>query len=131
MSATLREALLERMRSVLTPIYDGVAEIPTTPTTARYAVLHDDPGALSSDDVANTPRLVRHYPQVTAVGTTSQQVGDVARRIYTALVGWAPQVDGWLYGPVEQVSSGRSVRDDDVKPPVYTVPLVFDVRGSR
>ena len=76
MSATLREALLERMRSVLTPIYDGVAEIPTTPTTARYAVLHDDPGALSSDDVANTPRLVRHYPQVTAVGTTSQQVGD-------------------------------------------------------
>jgi len=130
-SATLREAMLDRLRSALTPVYDGEGEAPSTPTAVRYAVLHIDPGTLSADDVANTPRLIRHYPTVTAVGTTPQQVDWVARRVRDALTGWAPTVDGWAYGPVEHDSTGRAQRDDDVSPPLYDCPLNFNVRGSR
>lgn len=137
MSATLHQDLLARLRATLTPIYDGEAEAPSTLTEAevargaRYAVLHMDVGTISSDDVANTQRLLRAFPVVTCVGTTPQQALWVASRVRDALAGWTPTVDGWAFGPLGQTTAGRAERDDDVRPPVYSIPVTFVAYGSR
>lgn len=69
--------------------------------------------------------------QVTCVGTGPEQAMDVADKSRTALLTQTPTVPGRVVQPLWQEPTGEPLlRDDDVTPPLYYLPLIFRMRSE-
>jgi hypothetical protein len=67
--------------------------------------------------------------QVTCVGTGPEQAMDVADRSRAVLLTQTPAVAGRVVQPLWQEPTGEPLlRDDDVTPPLYYLPLIFQMR---
>jgi hypothetical protein len=93
-----------------------------------YAVIYPDPG-MPEGTLGDRHRDLLLEFQVTCVGTGQAQAQDVADRVRAVLLTWTPAVAGRTVQPLWQVVSGERVRrDDDVNPPLYYLPLIFQMR---
>jgi hypothetical protein len=93
-----------------------------------YAVVYPDPG-MPEGTLGDRHRDLLLEFQVTCVGTGPQQAQDVADRVRTVLLTLTPSVTGRMVQPLWQVVSGERVRrDDDVNPPLWYLPLIFQMR---
>ena len=99
----------------------------------RYAVVWVPPGALSSEDVANSSDLLHVSFTVVGVGRGGTESSRVAAAVRDALVGRKPSVAGWVFGPVVMVGDPFGpVRDDDLPGVVvYETRASYEVRASR
>lgn len=67
--------------------------------------------------------------QASCVGAGPEQALDVAGKVPAVLLTQLPAVAGRTVQPLWQVPSGEALRrDDDVNPPLYFLPLVFQMR---
>jgi hypothetical protein len=69
--------------------------------------------------------------QTTCVGTGPEQAMDVADKVRTTLLTMQPAVAGRTVQPLWQEPTGEPLlRDDDVTPPLYYLPLIFRMRSE-
>jgi hypothetical protein len=67
--------------------------------------------------------------QVTVVGTGTEQVLDVAGRVRSVLLTLLPAVAGRTVQPLWEIPNGEPIRrDDDLLPPLWYLPLTFQMR---
>lgn len=112
---SVRAEVLERLRSVVEPAYDG--EVPVDdqgkPLSQRYAVLYAAPADRDRDGFNSSSDLFVYRWQVTSVGLDARQAEWVAERCRDSLVD-APIVVNGQSSPVEHTSSVPIRRDDDI-----------------
>lgn len=96
--------------------------------TAPYAVIYPDPGTPEGSIGDRYEDLLVEF-QVTCVGTGPQQAMDVVGRVRAILLGQLPTITGRFVQPLWQEPTGERLRrDDDVSPPLYYLPLIFQMR---
>jgi hypothetical protein len=67
--------------------------------------------------------------QASIVGTGPEQVLDVAGKVPVVLLTQLPTITGRTVQPLWKEPSGEALRrDDDVNPPLFFLPLVFQMR---
>ncbi|MFB7500025.1 hypothetical protein ACFC09_36000 [Streptomyces sp. NPDC056161] len=105
------------------------------PTTAgwsppdKYAVLYPDPGTAVRESLADDRDGLAALMQVTCVGATVERALWVAGRVRTALA--VPLVvDGRACWRPEDLGGPPVQRDDDVTPPVWFVPVQYQLRST-
>ncbi|MFL4904819.1 hypothetical protein ACJ6WF_16930 [Streptomyces sp. MMS24-I2-30] len=105
------------------------------PTTAgwsppdKYAVLYPDPGTAVRESLADDRDGLASLMQVTCVGATVERALWVAGRVRAALA--VPLVvDGRACWRPEDLGGPPVQRDDDVTPPVWFVPVQYQLRST-
>lgn len=93
-----------------------------------YWALYPDPGTPEGTLGDRHRDLLMEF-QVTVVGSGAEQVLDVAGRVRTVLLTQLPTVAGRVVQPLWETPTGERVRrDNDVNPPVWYLPLIFQMR---
>lgn len=115
------------------PVTDGEAP----GGESRYAVVWAGAGTRRRVGDVNLGSLgvpfrdVEVTGQVTCVGTTAEQARMVADLITAAVLGVTLTVTGWVCQPVVLDSDPPPLRrDDDVSPPLFMLPLLFEFRAN-
>lgn len=91
-------------------------------------VLYPDPG-MPEGSLGDRYRDLLMEIQATCVGTGVDQVLDLAGRVRTVLLTLLPTIAGRTVQPLWEVVTGERVRpDNDVNPPLWYLPLVFQMR---
>jgi hypothetical protein len=110
------------------PASVGVAIGSGVGLTAPYAVVYPDPGTPEGSLGDRYRDLLVEF-QVTCVGAGPQQAMDVAGRVRTVLLTQLPVISGRVVQPLWQEPTGERLRrDDDVSPPLWYLPLIFQMR---
>lgn len=133
MTSALVSAFVARVASTGIPTGEGVAPA----GASRYAVVWAGAGSRRrvGDDnlgVLGDPfRDVEITGQVTCVGTTAEQARLVADIVSAAVLGHVLTVTGWVCQPITLDSDPPPIRrDDDVNPPLFVLPLLFEFRAN-
>lgn len=93
-----------------------------------YVVLYSDPGTPEGTLGDRYRDLLVEF-QVTCVGSGPEQALDVAGKVRAVLLTQQPAISGRTVQPLWQEPSGEPVRrDDDVSPPLFYLPLIFQMR---
>jgi hypothetical protein len=96
---------------------------------AQYTVLYPDPGTAVRESLADDRTDLATLMQVTCVGATVERALWVAGRVRAALS--APLVvDGRACWRPEDLGGPPVQRDDDVTPPVFFVPVQYQLRST-
>ncbi len=131
-SRTVHDAVLTRLRAVLDPVHDGyVPKGPDgRPVDERFAVLYSAAPLRSADDLARTHDVGDHAWRVVSVGSSPEQVLDVAATCSAALAGQRLDVQGVVCDLIEQTSASPVRVDEDMPagPPVHYCSDAFTAR---
>lgn len=93
-----------------------------------YVVLYTDPGT-PEGSLGDRHRDLLIEFQATAVGRTSEQAEWAADKVRGVLLTQQPTVTGRVVQPLWQAASGPRVqRDDDLTPPVFYLPVIYQMR---
>jgi hypothetical protein len=95
----------------------------------RYAVLYPEPGMAVRESLANDRTDFETVVQVTCVGSDPERALWVADKARQALAG-SLVVEGRSCWPPEDLGGPPLVRDDDVTPPVWFVPVQYRIRST-
>lgn len=99
------------------------------PAVTRYVALYPDPGQSVRESLADRRTDLTLMVQATCVGPTAEQALWVADKVRGALAGGLT-VDGRLVWRPEELGGPPLARDDDVTPPLYFVPIQFQLRST-
>jgi hypothetical protein len=99
------------------------------PAAARYVALYPDPGQSVPESLADRRTDVMLMVQATCVGPTAEQALWVADKARAALSG-PLTVDGRVAWRPEELGGPPVSRDDDVTPPLFYVPIQFQIRST-
>lgn len=95
-----------------------------------YVVLYAGPGRHEGSLGDRFRDLFLEF-QITAVGTTSEQAEWAADAARLVLLTMQPTVPGRQVQPLWQVDSSQPVaRDDDVTPPLFYLPVIYQMRSD-
>lgn len=108
----------------------GPGGAPTpVPANGRYAALYFDPGQVSSESLADVRTDFTLLFQVTCVGPTRDQCLWVAGKVRTALFVRLTVAGRSAWRP-EELGGPFVLRDDDVTPPVYYLPVQYRLKST-
>jgi hypothetical protein len=99
------------------------------PAVSKYVALYPDPGQSVSESLADRRTDVMLMVQATCVGPTAEQALWVADKVRSALAG-VLTVDGRVAWRPEELGGPPVSRDDDVTPPLFYVPIQFQIRST-
>lgn len=99
------------------------------PVTQMYAVLYMSPGRSRPESLADERADFEGLMQVTAVGPTEERCLWVADKVRAALHAGI-SVDGRQAWRPEELGGPPIVRDDDVSPPLWFVPIQYMIRST-
>ncbi|WP_137991266.1 hypothetical protein [Streptomyces vilmorinianum] len=123
-----RDAVVEALEAVHLAVGKGIAPDPV-PDSAMYAVVYMSPGRSVPESLADRRTDFDGLFQVTAVGPTEEQCLWVADKVRTALHAGV-QVAGRAAWRPEELGGPPLIRDDDVTPPLWFVPIQFMIRST-
>ncbi|MFP3986879.1 hypothetical protein U9R90_05130 [Streptomyces sp. E11-3] len=122
-----RDAVVAALEGVGLVVGLGVAPDPV-PDSGMYAVVHMSPGRSVSESLADVRSDFDGLMQVTAVGPDQERCLWVADKVRAALYGPLTVAGRVAYRP-EELGGPPAVRDDDVSPPLWFVPIQFMIRS--
>lgn len=102
---------------------------PPSGTSYEYAVLYFAPGQSVSESIADQRTDFDTVFQVTCVGKTEERCLWVADQVRKALHG-PLVVDGRQAWRPEELGGPPVLRDDDVSPPLFFVPIQYHLKST-
>jgi hypothetical protein len=121
-----RDAIKEALEGVGLAVGLGVAPDPA-PAAGLYAVLYMSPGQTMSESLADQRTDMQVMFQVTCVGADEERclwvVDKVRRALHPRL-----EVTGRKAFRAEELGGPPMLRDDDLTPPVFYLPIQFMLR---
>lgn len=108
---------------------DALVDAAGKPPAAPYAVLYPDPG-WPEGTLGDRWRWLLLGFQVTGVGATRRQAQWVADWARGVLLTQQPVVPGRVVHPLWQQEGSPPIdRDDDVSPPLFYAPVLYQMRS--
>ncbi|WP_236243131.1 hypothetical protein [Streptomyces sp. CC228A] len=123
-----RDAVVAALEDIGLTVGAGRAPDPA-PATQMYAVVYMSPGRSRPESLADQRTNYEGLMQVTAVGPTEERCLWVADKVRSALHAGL-SVDGRQAWRPEELGGPPIVRDDDVSPPLYFVPIQYMIRST-
>ena len=111
MSATLPDAILERITAASLKVFDTP---PPSTTATPYVVVYFDSGVRSSDREADKRIRRDHGWMTVTVGSSATQTRAAIDRLTSALEDWRPDVTGVTFSKVEHEGTQPTRRDPDL-----------------
>ncbi|MDH6709748.1 hypothetical protein P3T27_006497 [Kitasatospora sp. MAA19] len=109
-------------------VYLGGAPAGPAPLPKTYCVVYTGPGQVSSASIADDRTTLDMLLQITCVATTPEGSLGTADRARAALA--VPlTVDGRATWRPEELGGPHLLRDDDVTPPLYYLPVQYRLRS--
>jgi hypothetical protein len=99
------------------------------PAVDRYVALYPDAGQFVTESLADRRTDFVGMVQATCVGPTAEQALWVADKVRSALAS-VLTVDGRVVWRPEELGGPPVSRDDDVTPPLFYVPIQFQIRST-
>ncbi|UNM13767.1 hypothetical protein J4032_21975 [Streptomyces formicae] len=108
----------------------GLGRAPSpAPDPQMYAVLYMSPGRSVAESLADRRTDFDGLFQVTAVGPDEERCLWVADKVRAAMHAGV-SVDGRKAWRPEELGGPPVIRDDDVAPPLYFLPIQFMIRST-
>ncbi|WP_151898276.1 hypothetical protein [Streptomyces sp. C8S0] len=123
-----RDAVVAALEDIGLTVGAGRAPDPV-PATQMYAVVYMSPGRSRPESLADQRTNYEGLMQVTAVGPTEERCLWVADKVRSALHAGL-SVDGRQAWRPEELGGPPIVRDDDVSPPLYFLPIQYMIRST-
>ncbi|MFB7671678.1 hypothetical protein ACFC26_09695 [Kitasatospora purpeofusca] len=122
------DAVRAALAAVPLPVYVGGAPAGPAPLPRAYTVLYPAGGQAGPASLADDRTVLDLLLQVTCVATTAEGALGTADRVRAALTG-PLAVDGRACWRPEELGSPPLLRDDDVTPPLYYLPVQYRIRS--
>lgn len=130
MTAPDIKPLLDAVQAALTGagLAVGLGGAPA-PVPTKYAALYFDPGQVLTESLADLRTDLQLMFQVTCVGPTQEQCLWVAAKVRSALFGRLTVAGRSVWRP-EELGGPFVLRDDDVTPPVFYLPVQYRLKST-
>ncbi|GFH34291.1 hypothetical protein [Streptomyces pacificus] len=123
-----RDGIVAALEAVNLVVGRGAAPDPV-PASRMYAVVYMSPGRSVSESLADLRTNFDALFQVTAVGPDEERCLWVADRVRAGLHAGVT-VEGRAVWRPEEIGGPPVIRDDDVSPPLFFLPIQFMIRST-